>query len=144
MQLVWTCAVEGWNTVQYSFVMQLVQMRGGTQYSIICHVTCADEGWNTVQYHLSCNLCRWGVEHSTISFVMQLAQMRGGTQYAAWRCGQTHADVGGTQYNSQFSYWSLIVCVCRCPVMDSSLCKSLVNPCSPHGIHVGKAHDSSL
>ena len=31
-----TCADEGWNSVtQYSFVVQLVQMRGGTQYYII-------------------------------------------------------------------------------------------------------------
>jgi len=45
-----TCADEGWNTVQCSFVMQLVQMRGGTQYND----------------HMLCNLCRWGVEHSTM------------------------------------------------------------------------------
>jgi len=25
---------EGWNVVQYSFVMQLVQVRGGTQYNV--------------------------------------------------------------------------------------------------------------
>jgi len=45
-----TCADEGWNSVQYSFVMQL----------------CADEsnlckcGMKHVQL---CNLCKWGVEH---------------------------------------------------------------------------------
>jgi len=38
--------------------VELVQMRGGTQYSTeFCHATCADEGWNTAQY-LLCNLCK--------------------------------------------------------------------------------------
>jgi len=66
-----TCADEWWNSViQYLFVMQLVKMTSNlyrwgleTLYNI----------------HLLCNLCRWGVEHSTI-FAMQLVQVRGGTQ----------------------------------------------------------------
>jgi len=55
--------------MEHSTVMQLVQMRGETQY------------------HLLCNLCRWGVEHermfcySTCADVVKLVQMRGGTQY---------------------------------------------------------------
>jgi len=36
--------------------MQLVQMSS----------TCADEGGTQYNIHLLCNLCRWGVEHSTI------------------------------------------------------------------------------
>jgi len=49
MQYTATCVDEGWNSVQYSLVMQLVQIRsnwvdkGGTQYNIICYATCADE-----------------------------------------------------------------------------------------------------
>ena len=43
------CADEGWNTIQY-FAM-LVEMRGGTQYSIhlLCNL-CMDEEWNIIQY----------------------------------------------------------------------------------------------
>jgi len=49
----------GWNTVQYSFVMQLVQMRSnlcrwGVEHStiFICYATCADKGWNTLQHFM--------------------------------------------------------------------------------------------
>ena len=42
-----TCANEGWNSVQYSFVMQLVQMM-----SNLCRWprACADDEWKSVQY----------------------------------------------------------------------------------------------
>jgi len=73
----WNCsyathANEGWNTVQCSFIIQYVQMRGGTQYNtLLCNLcrwsqTCANEGWNIVQYSFAMQLCRWGMEHSTM------------------------------------------------------------------------------
>ena len=65
-----TCRNEGWNTVQYSFVMQLVWMTlnlcrwGVEQYSIhlLCSLcrwcrTCADE--DTIFIYYACSLCRW-------------------------------------------------------------------------------------
>jgi len=51
-------------------ILQLVQMRSGTEYNIICYATCADEvnsytargycnladeGWNSVQYLCAIN-----------------------------------------------------------------------------------------
>jgi len=78
-----TCTNEGWNTVQCSFVMQLVQMRS--------------------------NLCRWGVEHGTIFICyatcadeVELVQMRGGTQYSYATCANEEEVAqmrGGIQYN---------------------------------------------
>ena len=61
-------------TVQYSFLMQRVQMRGGTQYNILCYATCVDD--------------------------VKLVQMKDGGQYtilcyAAWQMK------GGRQYNMQ-------------------------------------------
>ena len=87
-----TCANEGWNSVQYfvmqlvqmksnlckwevklsrifiNFVMQLVQMRGETQYNILLCNLCRSQmrGGTQCNIHLLCNLCRWGVEHSTM------------------------------------------------------------------------------
>jgi len=74
--------------------MQLVQMRGETQYNIpllcnLCrrHPTCADEEWNSAQYSFvtTCadevELASEGWNWVQCSFVMQLVQMRGGTQY---------------------------------------------------------------
>jgi len=51
--------------------VQLVQMRGGTQYDILlCNLckwcqTCANEGETQYNVHLLYTLCRWRVEHST-------------------------------------------------------------------------------
>jgi len=41
-----TCVDEGWNTVQYSFGMQLVQMRS-IHTLVTCYCNLADEGWNS-------------------------------------------------------------------------------------------------
>ena len=97
--------------VDHSIVMQLVKMRGGTQYNIhlLCSLcrwrqTFADEGWNTVQL---CNLYKWGVKHST-TFIcyatcaneVELVKMRGGKWYNSHllcnlcRWGQTCANEG--------------------------------------------------
>ena len=65
-----TCADEGRNTVQYSFVMQLMQMtlnlfRGEVEHStIFSYATCADEGWNTVQYSLAMQLVQIRLIHA--------------------------------------------------------------------------------
>ena len=78
--------------VDHSIVMQLVKMRGGTQYNIhlLCSLcrwrqTFADEGWNTVQL---CNMCRWGVEQYNVHLLCNLCK---------W--DQTGVYKGGTQHN---------------------------------------------
>jgi len=61
---------EGWNSVQRSFVMQLVQMRVEHSTVFICYATCA----------VISNLCKWGVKLGyKIPFVMQLCKWR-------WTC----------------------------------------------------------
>ena len=89
----------GWNLVmQRSFVMQLVQMRGETQYNVMQLVlmtsnlcrwgsgvklstilnlcrwgrTCANEGWNSVQIF---------IYYATCANDIELVQTMGGTQY---------------------------------------------------------------
>jgi len=72
--------------VQYSFVMQLVQMasnscRWGVEHSTIftCYATCANEGWNTVKL---CNLCKWGYDIHLLCNLCRWHRTRaGGTQY---------------------------------------------------------------
>ena len=92
-------ADEEWNTVQYLFIMQLVQLtsnlcrcgvehstifiillcslcKWGVEHSIIGQMTqtYANEGWNTVQYCVTCANEEWNTVQ--YSFVMQLVQMR--------------------------------------------------------------------
>ena len=135
-----TCTNEGWNTVQCTFVMQLVQMRSnlckwGVEHSKVMHLV-----------QMRSNLYKWGVEHNSTIFIcyatcaneVKLVQMRGGTQYnihlfcSLCRWPRTCADEGwnstvmqlvkmrgGTQYN--------IICVMRAQYDSQLAVQQLIN-----------------
>ena len=136
----WTCADEGWKMLQWSFVMQLVQMRSnlckwGVENSKVMHLV-----------QMRSNLYKWGVEHSTIFIryadcvddiklvkmmsnlwrwgveqysYMQLVRMRGGTQYNVHllcnlcKWGRTCADEGWNMVQYSFAMqlvWMRLIC----------------------------------
>ena len=113
--------------------VKLVQMRGAIIF-VMHLVKMGVEHSKFTCYQLipkRSNLCRWRVENS---FVMQLVLVRGGT-YVHMR-----SNMCRWEYKQLHSIQLLFP---DCFHMDSSRCRSLASPCSPHGIH-GKPHDSCL
>ena len=107
-------ANEGWNMV---YVMQLVQMRGGT-VEYFCYATYTNEGWNSTlrnlykwgveQYNiLLCNLYNWGVELYNIHLLCNLCRWHQTGANEGWNTVQYSFVMQIIQMRSNLCKWGV-------------------------------------